>query len=103
MESPTKSHKNPNNPIQTPKPITKTTQRPEELNLMLLEERLVLQDEACYLGVTFTRTLNWQPDLDKTLNKVRKRASILRALGGKFGRCHPDTLLHSIRHISGQF
>ncbi|KAG5863105.1 hypothetical protein JTB14_014925 [Gonioctena quinquepunctata] len=73
----------------------KPSQRPEELNLTLLEERLVLQDEACYLGVTFTRTLNWQPDLDKTLNKVRKRASILRALGGKFGRCHPDTLIHT--------
>ncbi|KAG5879766.1 hypothetical protein JTB14_028697 [Gonioctena quinquepunctata] len=79
-------------------PLTKTiSQRPEELNLTLLEERLVLHDEACYLGVTFTRTLNWQPDLDKTLDKVRKRASILRALGGQIGRCHSDTLIHTYK------
>ncbi|KAG5876364.1 hypothetical protein JTB14_024967 [Gonioctena quinquepunctata] len=74
----------------------KPSLRSEEMNLTLLGERdSFLQDEPCYLGVTFTRTLNWQPDLDKTLDKVRKRASIRRALGGKFGRCHHDTHLHT--------
>ncbi|KAG5872933.1 RNA-directed DNA polymerase from mobile element jockey, partial [Gonioctena quinquepunctata] len=75
----------------------KRTQKSDEINLTLLGKRLELQDEVCYLGVTFTRTLNWQTDLDKTLIKVRQRASILRSLGGHFGRCHPETLLHTYK------
>ncbi|KAG5865645.1 hypothetical protein JTB14_034622 [Gonioctena quinquepunctata] len=75
----------------------KPSQKSNEINLTLLGERLELQDEVCYLGVTFTRTLNWQTDLDKTLIKVRQRASILRSLGGHFGRCHPETLLHTYK------
>ncbi|KAG5866836.1 hypothetical protein JTB14_016566 [Gonioctena quinquepunctata] len=43
----------------------KPSQQSDEINLTLLGERLELQDEVCYLGVTFTRALNWQTDLDK--------------------------------------
>ncbi|KAG5863106.1 hypothetical protein JTB14_014926 [Gonioctena quinquepunctata] len=82
--------KHPNN---SQKPSLKSN----EINLTLLGERLELQDEVSYLGVTFTRTLNWQTDLNKTLTRVRQRASILRSLGGHFGRCHPQTLLHTYK------
>ncbi|KAG5866651.1 hypothetical protein JTB14_008316 [Gonioctena quinquepunctata] len=78
--------KHPNN---SQKPSLKSN----EINLTLSGERLELQDEVSYLGVTFTRTLNWQTDLNKTLTRVRQRASILRSLGGHFGRCHPQTPL----------
>ncbi|KAG5870636.1 hypothetical protein JTB14_034888 [Gonioctena quinquepunctata] len=57
----------------------KRSQKSDEINLTLLGKRLELQDEVCYLGVTFTRTLNWQTDLDtyqpgpKWLTSVRGR------------------------------
>ncbi|KAG5860969.1 hypothetical protein JTB14_023886 [Gonioctena quinquepunctata] len=57
--------KHPNN---SQKPFLKS----DEINLTLLGKRLELQDEICYLGVTFTRTLNWQTDLNKTLTRVRR-------------------------------
>ncbi|KAG5883788.1 hypothetical protein JTB14_036665 [Gonioctena quinquepunctata] len=82
--------KHPNN---SQKPSLKSN----EINLTLSGERLELQDEVSYLGVTFTRTLNWQTNLNKTLIRVRQRASILRSLGGHFGRCHPQTLLHTYK------
>ncbi|KAG5860712.1 hypothetical protein JTB14_003321 [Gonioctena quinquepunctata] len=55
--------KHPNN---SQKPFLKS----DEINLTLLGKRLELQDEICYLGVTFTRTLNWQTDLNKTLTRI---------------------------------
>ncbi|KAG5880036.1 hypothetical protein JTB14_034844 [Gonioctena quinquepunctata] len=48
----------------------KPSQKWDEINLTLLGERLELKGEVCYLGVAFTRTLNWQTDLDKTLIKI---------------------------------
>ncbi|KAG5862431.1 hypothetical protein JTB14_009993 [Gonioctena quinquepunctata] len=79
--------KHPNN---SQKPSSKS----DEINLTLLGERLELQDKVCYLGVAYSQLAN---NLDKTLMKVRQRASILRSLGGHFGRCHPEILLHTYK------
>ncbi|KAG5895013.1 hypothetical protein JTB14_002437 [Gonioctena quinquepunctata] len=75
-----------------PKNSRKPSQKSAEINLTLLGESLEMQDEVCYLGVMLTRTLNWQTDLDKTFIKV-----FLRSLEGHFGRCHPETLLHTYK------
>ncbi|KAG5872646.1 hypothetical protein JTB14_028059 [Gonioctena quinquepunctata] len=89
-------------PFKHPNNSQNPSLKPDELNLTLLGERLELQDKVRYLGVTFTRTLNWQTDLDQALIRVRQRASILRSLGGHFERCHPETLLHTyIKHSLG--
>ncbi|XP_074038933.1 uncharacterized protein [Leptinotarsa decemlineata] len=56
-----------------------------------------LQVSVSNLGVTFTRTLNWEIDLRETLDRVRKRANLLKALRGKLGRCNSKALLHTYK------
>ncbi|KAG5864277.1 hypothetical protein JTB14_021252 [Gonioctena quinquepunctata] len=71
----------------------KPSQKSDEINLTLLGERLELQDEVCYLGVTLTRTLNWQTDLDKTLTKARMLS--WRPTWGESGSRNPNIVLET--------
>ncbi len=73
----------------------RTSQNPQLVNVNLLGVRLAQQTEVDYLGVRFSRTLNWSSDVQRTLDKMRKRASLLGALCGRIGRCNPDTLIHT--------
>lgn len=70
---------------------------PEHVRLRLWGERLELLNQVTYLGVRFTHTLNWEADVQWTIDRMRQRASLLSALCGRFGRCHPKTLIHTYK------
>ncbi|XP_072398336.1 uncharacterized protein [Diabrotica undecimpunctata] len=65
--------------------------------ISLLGEDLIFRTSVLYLGVRFTRTLNWKADVQETLDSMRQRFNLLKVLSGKLGGTSSKTLLHTYK------
>ncbi|XP_072394921.1 uncharacterized protein [Diabrotica undecimpunctata] len=63
----------------------------------LLGEDLIFTNSVSYLGVRFTRTLNWKTGVQESLDRMRKRFNLLKVLTGKISGTSSKTLLHTYK------
>lgn len=73
----------------------KATKLHQKVNVNLLGVKLAKQTEVDYLRISLSHALNWSLDVQCTLDKMQRQASLLGVLCGLFGQCNPYTLIHT--------
>ena len=76
---------------------TRPTFAQTDVRLTFWGEELRLQDDISYLGVRFYKTLSLTPDINITIDKIRNRSNLLKALKVRLNGCSPETLLHTYK------
>ena len=70
----------------------KETPNKDSLNLKLFNEKIPVQDEAVYLGITFDRRLSWEQQITKMASKAYGRLNLMRAVSGLSSKPNPSLL-----------
>lgn len=69
----------------------------DDINIKMQGSRVPLLTNVKYLGVTLNRHLNWYPEYQAISSKIYRKLNLLRAVHGKWGGCHPQTLIHTYK------